>query len=72
MQFTRRTYPKSENQFLRFQVGRMELRKMRIPIYGENKMFICECEGSQTTAVFHLLGWGDTMDKAEAMAESKI
>lgn len=50
----------------------MELRKMRIPIYGENKMFICECEGSQTTAVFHLLGWGDTMDKAEAMAESKI
>ena len=56
----------SKHDFLRFQVGREEERKAKLPVYRGGKVIghtICET----TVKVFRLLGFGSTIERAQAM-----
>lgn len=66
----------TENTFLRYQVGEMRRRPMVVPIYEESRPGGPEVlKGtktiSQTVEIFHVFGFGDTLQKAKRMAEYK-
>lgn len=77
-----REFPKSTNDFLRFQVGRMETRFARYPVYGRFESSMTEYgrpiysqvmnghedDPKDRVEVFRLLGWGSTLAKAEIRA----
>lgn len=63
-----REMPNAKNDFLRFQIGRMETRPEQIALF-DGKRIIGYRDGSTLVSVFRLLGWGSTMDKAENMAK---
>ena len=59
--------PGSKNDFLRFQIGRMETRPEQIAIY-ENRRVTGYEKGETLMSTFRLLGCGSTLEKAEKMA----
>jgi hypothetical protein len=68
--------PDCRNEFLRFQVGRMEQRPELFPVLahdGEQGWRVLDHRetGGQVT-VFRLLGFGETLARAEAMAGVKV
>ena len=65
-----RRYPAAKYPWLRVQVGRMETRPMRVPVYGSNRMLRGHEESSKRVSVFRLLGYGETVAQAEAMAKA--
>jgi hypothetical protein len=67
---TYREYPGIRNEFLRFQVGRIERRLEQVPVFDGRKMDHFET-GELMVPVFRLLGWGDTQAKAEKMAREQ-
>jgi hypothetical protein len=68
-----RRFPKAKLEWMRVQVGRMETRELMEPIYGGHVGHtLCGHKRSQETgAVFRLLGYGETLEEAEAMAKAK-
>jgi len=64
-----RRFPAAKFPWLRVQVGRMETRPMRVPVYGsKGRMLRGHEESSKTVSIFRLLGCGETLEQAEAMA----
>lgn len=61
--------PEAKCEFLRFQVGVMELRQMMEPIYDEDGgRVIGERPLDRATCmIFNLLGFGESLQKAKAM-----
>lgn len=53
--------------FLTFQVGRMDKRPARLPIYRDDKI-VGHKESSMMVEVFTVLGFGSTLAAAENMA----
>lgn len=69
-----REYPNCENDFLKFQVGLMEVRAMRVPTFNSvvaPNQPTGERETDTMVPIFHLLGYGSTKIKAEIMAARK-
>ncbi len=68
-----RRFPKATLAWMRVQVGRMETRQLLEPIYGgRSGHTLCGHRLSEETgAVFHVLGYGETLEEAEAMAKAK-
>lgn len=64
-----REYPNTENTFLRFQVGYMSKRPIKIPVYDGNR--IASYRAGEPDDVFNLIGFGETMEEAEKMAGSR-
>lgn len=65
-----RRFPAAKYPWLRVQVGRMETRPMRVPVYGSNRMLRGHEESPNRVSVFRLLGCGETLEQAEAMAKA--
>lgn len=64
-----REYPRAVNDFLRFQVGRMQTRSLKIALTDSKNRIVAEREiTDEPVGVFHLLGFGSTLKKAQAMA----
>jgi hypothetical protein len=66
-----REYPLAQNPFLRYQIGRMETRPITLPCF-EGRLLVGHRVGRKQVSVFHLLGWGDTQEKAEALANAVL
>jgi hypothetical protein len=64
-----RERPDAKMPFLRFQVGYMESRPMQNPLFVGKSIDSYYLAGSDR--VFHLLGFGETLDLAEKMAGVK-
>jgi len=64
---TLRINEKLVHDFLRFQVGRYEKRKMVVPIY-DGKTVVSKKTIPEETTVWRVLGFGSTQKKAEQMA----
>lgn len=60
-----------KNEFLWFQIGRMEIHFDQFPIY-EGKHVVGHIDSDKQSQVFHLLGFGSTQEKAEKMAGVKL
>lgn len=66
-----RRFPGAKVPCLRVQVGRMETRTMRVPVYGsKGRILQGHEESSKTVSVFRLLGCGETLAQAKAMAKA--
>lgn len=60
---------KTANPFLRCQVGFYEVRQTYKPVYCDRYGYkVKEMVPFGEATVFHLLGWGSTVDKARKMA----
>lgn len=61
--------PEAKCEFLRFQVGVMELRQMMEPIYDEDggRVIGERALDRATCMIFNLLGFGESLQKAKAM-----
>lgn len=59
--------PNPQVPSLRFKVGRMEKRDAVYPNYDGNRQ-IGERHSTDLVPTFHMLGFGETLEKAEAMA----
>ena len=55
------------HDFLRFQVGRYEKRKMKVPVFDGGKVVSHKTIAEETT-VWRMMGFGSTQKKAEKMA----
>lgn len=76
------TYRQCESariEHLRFQVGVMEQRPERQPVYAINSYHIIGYEDATTitgrpitVSVFRLLGFGSTIEQAERMAKGRL
>ena len=62
-----REYPTSQTSFLKFQVGNMETRFNVAPV-DCYKLDLGFKTTSEVTKIFHLKGWGETMEAAQKMA----
>lgn len=66
-----RRFPNSKCPWLRVQVGRMESRTMRVPVYGsKGRLLRGHEESPRKVSIFRLLGYGETLEQAEAMAKT--
>jgi hypothetical protein len=65
---TERAYPMIQNEFLRYQAGRVERRVEDIPVFRDHRL-LKTVKGELMVPVFRLLGWGDSPAKARKMAE---
>lgn len=69
-----RENPTTKNEFLRYQIGRMETRLETEPVYVQtgpdpkDLVMTGHRTGKAFVAVFRLLGFGSTLKSAEAMA----
>jgi len=63
-----RTHPHAKHDFLQFQIGRTETRYEQEPVYDEKRRFLGHRTGTELVSVFRLLGFGSTLQAAEAMA----
>ncbi len=62
--------PEAKNDFLRFQIGRMETRPSVVPKYGDGGKFL-GLENGGPVSVFRLLGFGSTLERAQQMAKRR-
>ena len=64
-----RDYPKARFPFLRFQIGRMATRPEQVVVWDstERRRVVGYKPGPINVSVFHLLGFGSTLEKAERM-----
>ena len=69
-QYVIREYPQAKHKFLRFQVGSMEERFGRKPVYKTKTSRTARGDASTNTKeqVFHLQGFGPTLEAAERRA----
>jgi len=66
-----RRFPAAKFPWLRVQVGRIETRTMRMPVYGnKSRILRGHEESSKTVSIFRLQGCGETLEQAEAMAKA--
>jgi hypothetical protein len=65
-----RQYPDAKYPFLRFQIGRKVDRPMMEAVF-EGKRLVRETTTGRRVSVFKLLGFGETLEAAKLMAQSK-
>ena len=64
---TLRENPTTKNEFLRYQIGRMETRREQELVY-QGSAIIGHRTGTAFVPVFHLLGYGSSLRAAENAA----
>lgn len=75
-----RRMPKSQNAWLRFQCGFIEKRFEQLALYERRhdargmpyEQFMGFVPSKKQADVFHLLGYGETQERAEAMAHINL
>ncbi len=70
-----RRFPQAKVPWARVQVGRMETRPMRVPVYQgsfSRRMLVGFEQLKKRVAVFRLLGYGETLAAAQAMADQTL
>ena len=69
-----RRYPAAKYPWLRVQIVQAETRPMLVPIYGGKKgnILIGHRQEATEVPVLRLLGWGETVAQAKAMAKKAV
>lgn len=66
-----RTFPDTENEFLRFQYGIMEPKSEENPIYDENSKLVGYRKSARRGSAYRLLGYGSSEINALKMTLRK-
>ena len=63
-----REQPNCKHPFMRFQIGEARTRTEQFPVYDSGRV-IMHRESQTQAQLFHLVGFGDSLKKAELMAK---